>query len=191
MPEILKFIWRLYSPRRTHKKSRAPWLRHNTFCTRRSDEKKGNFHHFLEHSLCKNWNFLLSISSVNMTIWSHLLKKFLMENFIFCAVIPSAFKTSQLSISCMEFKQTCLQLWLLITSFIVGRWKKMEFWWQCAITTGLLPRDLSSWYLSTVTVTAVNAGALAKRLIFHEQNFVVVMANVKILLSTFNDDGQL
>lgn len=39
-------------------------------------------------------------------------------------------------------------------------------------------------------MTAVNAGALAKRLIFHEQNFVVVVTNVKIPLSTFNDDGQ-
>ena len=50
------------------------------------------------YSICctaKKWSFPLRISSVNMTkfcsflrIWSHLLKKFLMENFIFCAVLP-------------------------------------------------------------------------------------------------------
>ena len=45
-------------------------------------------------SLHKKWIFLLSISSVNVTksaqfpaeISSHILKKFLMENVIFCAV---------------------------------------------------------------------------------------------------------
>ena len=42
--------------------------------------------------LHKKWSFLLSISSVNVTksavlrIWSHLLKKSLVEIFIFCAV---------------------------------------------------------------------------------------------------------
>ena len=42
----------------------------------------------------KLWSFPLSISSVNVTkssenckkLWSHLLRKYLMENFIFCAV---------------------------------------------------------------------------------------------------------
>ena len=42
--------------------------------------------------LHKKWSFPLRISSVNVTksavlwIWSHSLEKFLMENFIFCAV---------------------------------------------------------------------------------------------------------
>ena len=36
-------------------------------------------------SLHNRWSFSLRISSVN-EIWSHLLKKSLMENFIFCAV---------------------------------------------------------------------------------------------------------
>ena len=34
----------------------------------------------------KNWSFPLRISSVNV-IWSHLMKKSLMENFFFCAVL--------------------------------------------------------------------------------------------------------
>ena len=46
-------------------------------------------------TLHKKWSFPLRISSVNrncrnrrkLQIWSHLLKKFLMENFIFCAVL--------------------------------------------------------------------------------------------------------
>ena len=37
------------------------------------------------HSLHKKWNFLLRISSVD--VWSHLLKKSLMGNSIFCAMI--------------------------------------------------------------------------------------------------------
>ena len=40
----------------------------------------------------KKWSFSLRISAVNVTklrIWSHLLKKPVMENFIFCAVICS------------------------------------------------------------------------------------------------------
>ena len=53
---------------------------------------------FYQVSLRKKWSFPLSISSVNVTskydsnffrflwIWSHLLKKFLTENLIFCAV---------------------------------------------------------------------------------------------------------
>ena len=45
--------------------------------------------HYSPH---KRWSFPLRISSVNVTksalrIWSHLLKKSLMENFIFCAVV--------------------------------------------------------------------------------------------------------
>ena len=38
-----------------------------------------------QYSLLKKWSFPLRISSVNVD-WSHLLKKSLMENFIFCAV---------------------------------------------------------------------------------------------------------
>ena len=41
---------------------------------------------FSHSSLHKKWSFLLSISSVYVTK-SHLLKKSLMENFIFCAVV--------------------------------------------------------------------------------------------------------
>ena len=49
--------------------------------------------------LHKNWSFPLRIFSVNMTksaknlwIWSHLLNKSLMENFIFCAVQKTLFR---------------------------------------------------------------------------------------------------
>ena len=51
---------------------------------------------YASHALClmssralhcfKNWSFPLRISSVNV-IWSHLLRKSLMENFFFCAVL--------------------------------------------------------------------------------------------------------
>ena len=48
----------------------------------------------------KKWNFPLRISSVNMTkirsflrIWSHLLNKSSMENFIFCAVSLGIFES--------------------------------------------------------------------------------------------------
>ena len=37
-------------------------------------------------SLHKKWSFQLRISSVNVWIWSRLLKKFLMKNYNFCAV---------------------------------------------------------------------------------------------------------
>ena len=50
------------------------------------------------NTLHKKWRFPLRISSVNVTkilrklqIWSLLLKKSLMENFIFCAVITVSF----------------------------------------------------------------------------------------------------
>ena len=44
-------------------------------------------------SLHKKWRFPFRISSVNVTwIWSHLLKKSFIENFIFCAVYIT-FKT--------------------------------------------------------------------------------------------------
>ena len=39
------------------------------------------------YTLHKKWSFSLRISSLNVRIWSHLLKKSLMENFIYCAVI--------------------------------------------------------------------------------------------------------
>ena len=51
----------------------------------------------------KKWNFPLSISSVNVTksagnlIWSHLLKKSLRENFIFCAVSDYWFRWGKLA----------------------------------------------------------------------------------------------
>ena len=38
-----------------------------------------------KHTLYEKWNFSLRISSV-LRIWTHLLKKFLIENFIFCVV---------------------------------------------------------------------------------------------------------
>ena len=65
-----------------------------------------HFPKFLRNSalfaLYKKSSFSLRISSVDVTksaetgnpeirIWSHLLKKFVMENFIFCAVLPSIF----------------------------------------------------------------------------------------------------
>ena len=46
--------------------------------------------HAIWCSLHKNWSFPLRISPVNVTnsaIWSDLLKKLLMENLIFCAVV--------------------------------------------------------------------------------------------------------
>ena len=47
-------------------------------------------------TLHKKWSFPLRISLVNVTgklrIWSHLLKKSLMENFIFCAEKPVSFR---------------------------------------------------------------------------------------------------
>ena len=50
---------------------------------------------FPQNTLHKKWSFLLKISSVHVTksegtwIWSHLLKQFLIENFIFRAVFPA------------------------------------------------------------------------------------------------------
>ena len=44
----------------------------------------------ISHSLCKKWSFSLRIFSVKCdqnAVWSHLLKKFLIENFVFCVVI--------------------------------------------------------------------------------------------------------
>ena len=55
---------------------------------------KDCFYSALLVTLNKEWSFPLRISSVKVTksavslrIWSHLLKKFFMENFIFCAVV--------------------------------------------------------------------------------------------------------
>ena len=54
---------------------------------------------FLSLKNCtKKWSFPLRISSLNVTfsflrIWAHLLKKSLMENFIFCAVVVSILYT--------------------------------------------------------------------------------------------------
>ena len=48
-------------------------------------------HKIYHNTLHKKWSFPLKISSVNVTkppIWSHLLKKSLMKNFIVCAVTP-------------------------------------------------------------------------------------------------------
>ena len=47
----------------------------------------------------KKWSFPLKISSVNVTKWSHLLKKPLMENFIFCAVCLTPFASKNNSSS--------------------------------------------------------------------------------------------
>ena len=56
-----------------------------TFPTRKSPDNIRNKH------CTKKWGFRLRISSVNVTKsagnWSHLLKKTLMENSIFCAVL--------------------------------------------------------------------------------------------------------
>ena len=57
----------------------------------RTRQNKGQSKQVLLH---KQWSFSLRISSVNVTksaVWSHLLKKSLMENFIFCAVYYGIF----------------------------------------------------------------------------------------------------
>ena len=52
------------------------------------------FDHPVEQSLHKKWSFPLRISSVNVT--KHLLKKSLMENFIFYAVNGHKLNTEQI-----------------------------------------------------------------------------------------------
>ena len=54
---------------------------------------------FTQH---KKWSFPLRISSVNLQIWSHLLKKSLMENFIFCVVSHNS-KTSSILVRKLKF----------------------------------------------------------------------------------------
>ena len=49
-------------------------------------------------TLHKKWGFLLRISSVNV-IWSHLLKKSLIENLIFCAVSCSRLANNENSMN--------------------------------------------------------------------------------------------
>ena len=55
---------------------------------------------FLQLSLHNKWGFLLRICSVNVTksalwIWSHLLKKSLIQNFMFCAMYVFSYWQNQ------------------------------------------------------------------------------------------------
>ena len=50
----------------------------------------------------KKWSFPLWISTVNLRIWSYLLKKSLMENFIFCVVSHNS-KTSSILVRKLKF----------------------------------------------------------------------------------------
>lgn len=60
----------------------------------------------------------------------------------------------------------------------------MEFWCRWAFTKILLQRDLSSWYLAALMVTAVKADATAKRTVCPVQIFAVVVTSVKILITS-------
>ena len=53
-------------------------------------------------TLHKKWSFPLWISTVNLRIWSYLLKKSLMENFIFCVVSHNS-KTSSILVRKLKF----------------------------------------------------------------------------------------
>ena len=76
----------------------------------------------------KKWNFPLKTSSVNVTksavscglrIWSHLLKKSLIENFIFCG------KKEKKSIKNGEKQKSLIYVLLQI---LVTLWPKSHFW---------------------------------------------------------------
>ena len=62
-------------------------------CRKKSNTLQIWMYNSLGITLHEKWSFQLRISSVNMTksaklrIWSHLLKKSLIEKFIFCAVV--------------------------------------------------------------------------------------------------------
>ena len=47
----------------------------------------------------QTWGFVTK--SGNLRIWSHLLKKYLMENFIFCAVWATQHKTDKILMQCL------------------------------------------------------------------------------------------
>ena len=69
-----------------------------------------------KNTLHKKWSFLWRISSVKLRklrIWSHLLKKSLMENFIFCAVTP-IFKNTSLWLL-LTGKHLCWSLFLILS----------------------------------------------------------------------------
>ena len=70
------------------------WCRKSMFLSKSKREVPAQVYssQFCVH---KKWSFALRISSVNATksaIWSHLLKKSLMGNFIFCAVSDFSFQ---------------------------------------------------------------------------------------------------
>ena len=76
------------------KSNSPPWMFLTFFKLYKWHQIWGIAFHFLKMSHCapslhKKWSFPSRISSVNVTkstIWSHLLNKPLIENFIFCAV---------------------------------------------------------------------------------------------------------
>ena len=72
--------------------------------------------HTIWCSLHKKWSFPLRISPVNVTksaIWSDLLKKLLMENLIFCAVVRIwNCKSSSIKIFIEEFLVQHAECWI-------------------------------------------------------------------------------
>ena len=87
--------------------------------------------------LHKKWSYPLRISSVNVTksaslqIWSHLLKKSLMENFIFCAV---SFRRNVVLSNGRWNLQQCLTLCFLFHPNSLS-WNTFT-WLFCVIYTG-------------------------------------------------------
>ena len=65
-------------------------------------------------------------------IWSHLLKKFLMENFIFCAIFKmkdSSVQTKKVSVRKLAFMYLCCRLQVAIFSMILD-FTHMEFFYR-------------------------------------------------------------
>ena len=67
-----------------------------------------------QNSIYKKWSFPIRTSSVNVTkskrncgIWSHLLKKSLIENFIFCGLIVLNFLVSKLCYNGLMYLEPC------------------------------------------------------------------------------------
>ena len=118
-------------------------------------------------SLHKNWKFSIydffskcdQICSF-LRIWSHLLNKSLIENFIFCAVIQLIFGRNYLfqykksKMEVLNFREWCLKFfetepWNCILTHILEKEKKIKIkinknvnkysWFVCAIN------DLSTW----------------------------------------------